>query len=119
MKSVMLNGVILLVSTLFILGTTEGLLHLKNSNMQNYDIEMWRYSKEIKTISKNTVLGHEHQLSKQALLQSVLIRTNNFGLRGDDINVTTNKKRRILALGSSITLGWGVEKRRNYVCFVR
>jgi hypothetical protein len=26
----------------------EGMLRLKNSSMRNYDIEMWRYAKELK-----------------------------------------------------------------------
>ena len=33
----------------------------------NYDIEMWRYSKELKVISDNPVLGHEHRRSASAV----------------------------------------------------
>lgn len=90
------------------LGMAEGALRLKNSSVLNYDIEMWRYSKELKVLSDNPVLGHEHVPNEAALLQGVEIRTNAYGLRGGPI--TPNVTRRILVLGSSITLGWGVEE---------
>lgn len=85
----------------------EGFLRLKNLDMKNYDIEMWKYAKTLKRPSTNPKLGHEHLENSSAILQSVEISTNNFGLRGNHI---PNKKdtKRILFLGSSITLGWGV-----------
>jgi lysophospholipase L1-like esterase len=89
----------------------EAIVRLKNASMTNYDIEMWRYAQELKVLSSNPHLGHEHLPNKEAVLQSVVIRTNNWGLRGgdvaDDAGVGT---RRILLLGSSIALGWGVNE---------
>ena len=46
--------------------------------------------------------------SASAILQSVEIRTNAWGLRGGEVPPPTPGKRRILFLGSSVTLGWGV-----------
>lgn len=86
----------------------EGVLRLKNRSMTNYDIEMWRYAKELKTPNQNPLLGHEHITSKSAVLQGVNIRLNRYGLRGKEIEMPSSGKRRILFLGSSITLGWGV-----------
>lgn len=86
----------------------EGLLILKNKDMKNYDIEMWRYAKLLTQKSKNPVIGHEHRKNRQATLQSVQIRTNNFGMRGPNIDLDRSGERRILFLGSSLTLGWGV-----------
>lgn len=86
----------------------EGALRLKNMSMKNYEIEMWRYAKELKIQSVDPILGHEHKSSSAAMLQSVLIRTNELGLRGPGIPENQNKKPIILFLGSSITLGWGV-----------
>lgn len=88
----------------------EYVLRLKNSDMSNYDIEMWRYSKELKRASDNPQMGHEHIPSSQAILQSVEIRTNAEGLRGGEVAPKEAGERRILFLGSSITLGWGVEE---------
>jgi lysophospholipase L1-like esterase len=64
----------------------------------------------LKKRSDNPLLGHEHIPSRQAVLQSVTIRTNERGLRGDSVPPPTPGQRRILFLGSSVTLGWGVEE---------
>jgi lysophospholipase L1-like esterase len=86
----------------------EGVLRVKNSAMHNYDIEMWRYARELKVPSENPALGHEHVANDQALLQSTDIRINEWGLRGGPIAKREAVDRRILFLGSSVTLGWGV-----------
>ncbi len=75
--------------------------------MKNYDIEMWRYAKELKVPSSDLILGHEHKNLSSAVLQSVNIRTNELGMRGAQIPANS-KNPTILFLGSSITLGWGV-----------
>ena len=92
------------------LAAGEAFLRIKNSSMKNYDIEMWRYALELKKRSENPILGHDHVKSANAILQSVEIRTNAWGLRGADVPPPTPGKRRILFLGSSVTLGWGVSE---------
>jgi lysophospholipase L1-like esterase len=88
-------------------GGIELLLRIKNSSMKSYDIEMWRYANELKVPSPDPDLGHEHVKNASALLQSVNIRLNEWGLRGGPVMVPP-PKRRILFLGDSITFGWGV-----------
>lgn len=110
MQSKLISFIVFIISITFSLAAVEVVLRLKNSSMQNYDIEMWRYSKELKKKSSNPTLGHEHIPSSSALLQSVKIRTNEYGLRGGSISLTSKKKRRVLFIGSSITLGWGVDE---------
>jgi len=83
-------------------------LRIKNSSMTNYDIEMWRYAKELKQPSPDPVRGHEHLKNASAVLQSVNVRTNDWGLRGGPVAPRQAGTRRILVLGDSITLGWGV-----------
>lgn len=85
----------------------EGIVCLKNSDQKNYNIEMWRYSKLLKTPSKNLVMGHEHRANRKAKLQNVEIRLNSYGMRGPEPDLTGRTKK-ILFLGSSNTLGWGV-----------
>ena len=87
----------------------EALLRAKNSSMDNYDVEMWRYANELKQKSTNPILDFEHKKSKSAILQNKTISLNSYGLRNSEIPETTTK-RRILFLGGSITLGWGVEE---------
>jgi hypothetical protein len=74
MKNVIFSIIVCLFSTLLALGVGEAVVRVKNSSMQNYDIEMWRYAKELKQRSADPVLGHEHVPSKSAVLQSVEIR---------------------------------------------
>ncbi len=83
-------------------------LRVKNSVDPNYDVEMWRYSRQLKQRSSNPVLGHEHVAGATAYLQGTDIRLNNWGLRGPAVGPRRPDVRRILVLGSSITLGWGV-----------
>ncbi len=108
MKDFILGAVVVVISTAIALGAGEAVLRIKNSSMQNYDIEMWRYAKELKQRSDDPILGHEHIASKSAVLQSVDIRINKYGLRGGPVAPPAAGKRRILFLGSSVTLGWGV-----------
>jgi lysophospholipase L1-like esterase len=99
---------LLLVSLAASFGVGEVVLRLKNSPMTNYDIEMWRYSKELKTASPDPSLDFDHVPSRSATLQNVEIRLNEWGLRGGPIVPLASGGRRILFLGGSITLGWGV-----------
>lgn len=107
-KNTFFSIVALVLSTIVAYAIGEGVLRLKNSSMKNYDIEMWRYARELKKKSDIPVLGHEHIPSKTAILQSVEIRINEQGLRGGPVTAWSPDKRRILFLGSSVTLGWGV-----------
>lgn len=105
----LLSIFLFVVSLLVALLIGEGFLRLKNLDMNNYDIEMWKYAKKLKKPSLNPRLGHEHINNSSAVLQSVEITTNNFGMRGKQI-LSKKEKNRILFLGSSITLGWGVSQ---------
>src|SRR5215207_9135802 len=86
------------VSLVVCLAAAEGVLRLKNSSQQNYDIEMWRYAKELKTPSDIEVLGHEHLPNREATLQNTQIRINAEGLRGAPVDLDRHGKRRVLFL---------------------
>lgn len=107
-KGALISAAIFVVSTILGLLAVEGLLRLQNSSMQNYNIEMWRYAKELKRPSALPELGHEHVKDRTAILQSTEIRLNEWGLRGGPVAPLKPGERRILVLGGSITLGWGV-----------
>jgi GDSL-like Lipase/Acylhydrolase family len=106
-KNAIFSTMLFVLSTILAIGAAELVLRIKNNSMKNYDIEMWRYAKELKIPSKNPRLGHEHVKNASALLQSVNVRTNEWGLRGGSVEQPA-QGRRILVLGGSITLGWGV-----------
>jgi lysophospholipase L1-like esterase len=107
-KGLLLNLLLALLTLSIGACLCEGMLRLKNSSMRNYDIEMWRYAKELKFRSQDPVLDHEHIPNASALLQSVTIATNEWGMRGGPVPAPHPGQRRILFLGGSITLGWGV-----------
>lgn len=92
------------------LALAEVMLRVKNMSMKTYDIEMWRYANELKVRSDDPILGHEHVRKGSAILQSIEIRTNEWGLRGGPVKELPTGGRRILVLGGSITLGWGVKE---------
>jgi lysophospholipase L1-like esterase len=110
-KNILSSVVLFAVSVLVALGIGEAALRFKNADMRNYDIEMWRYALELKRRSDDPVLGHDHQRAKRATLQSIEIRLNELGLRGGPMPAPEAGQRRILVLGSSVTLGWGVPEK--------
>jgi len=102
------SALLIIISLGLALMAAEVALRLKNSSMTNYDVEMWRYAKELKTQSSDPALDFDHLHSRSAILQNVEIRLNEKGLRGGPIRPLQPGERRILLLGGSITLGWGV-----------
>lgn len=95
---------------------SEGALRLKHTIIPNYDIEMWKYAKELKIKSKNKFIGHVHLKNKSSNLQKVNISTNQAGQRDINYNnnILKNYERSFLTIGSSITLGWGVEYEKTF-----
>ena len=112
LKNIFTNLVLVIISLIFIFALCEGILRLKNAIIPNYDIEMWKYAKVLKKKSENPKIGHVHVKNKSAKLQKTDIRINNLGQRGNNINLENLKNfdRKILIIGSSITLGWGVHE---------
>ena len=75
---------------------------------------MWKYAKKLKQKVPNEKINHIHINNKSALLQKTEIKINNLGQR--DINydnsILKNFDRSFLILGSSVALGWGVNKEK-------
>lgn len=75
----------------------------------NYELEMWKYAKQMKHVSDDLRIGHEHQPNRQARLMGVDISINSTKLRDKEISLQKPADTiRILMLGDSITFGWGV-----------
>jgi len=110
-KTFLLATISSVIALIISFAGAEGILRLKNASMKDYNVEMWRYARELKFRSPDPRLGHEHIPNADAVLESVTIRTNAWGLRGGPVSETPAPGvRRILMLGSSIALGWGVEE---------
>jgi len=74
-----------------------------------FGIEMWKYAKYVKVRSDDPEISHLHRPGAQAFLMGVDVRINSVGLRDREISVEKPAGTyRILVLGDSTTLGWGV-----------
>jgi lysophospholipase L1-like esterase len=74
-----------------------------------YDLEMSKYALELKQVSPDPLLGHAHAPNRRATLMGVDFRTNSRGLRDRELAYDREPGTfRILMLGDSITVGWGV-----------
>jgi hypothetical protein len=75
----------------------------------NYDFEMWRYAVEFKQPLSTAELPFEHRSGKTGNFYGVTISTNSFGARGPEVPLAKpTGRKRILFIGDSYTLGWGV-----------
>ena len=110
----------IIFSILFALLICETLLRIKHKIIVNYDIEMWKYAKELKTKSENPKINHIHKKNSSAILQKVQISTNNYGQRDKNFSIKDLKEyeRSFIILGSSVALGWGVEQDKTFTSFL-
>ncbi|MCX7353298.1 MAG: GDSL-type esterase/lipase family protein [Alphaproteobacteria bacterium] len=118
-RTVLFSAIAVIVSLIVSLAAAEMILRVKNSAGTNYDIEMWKYANTLKKPSDDPLMGHEHRPNKEAHLQNVDIRTNEYGLRGGPVPPLKPGERRILFLGSSITLGWGVPEDQTVTALIQ
>lgn len=75
---------------------------------------MSRYSILLKCDSKNPLIGHKHRPNTSARLMNATIQINSDGLRDQEYPTGKSDKYRIIFLGDSITLGWGVEREESF-----
>ncbi len=87
----------------------ESLVRLIADDGMQFDLEMWKYAKDLKTVASDPKIGHRHRPDGQARLMGVDVRTNSKGLRNREIFYARNPDvMRIVMLGDSLTFGWGV-----------
>ncbi len=115
-QKIVINSSYIFFSIIIGLIFSETVLRIKHAVNPNYDIEMWKYAKELKIKSSNKLIGHTHLINKSAKLQKVSIDINKVGQRDIDYDNSDLRKydRRFLIIGSSITLGWGVEYEKTF-----
>jgi lysophospholipase L1-like esterase len=74
-----------------------------------YDLEMWKYARDVKQLSEDPLIAHEHAPNRRAILMGVEFDTNSKGLRDREFSYAKPPGRlRVLMLGDSLTVGWGV-----------
>lgn len=86
----------------------ELFVRLAHSGGSNFDIEMWRYARELKQVSAIPGVGHEHRPGAAGIYMGVPVAISSAGLRDREYSLQKPPGVvRILMLGDSVTLGWG------------
>jgi lysophospholipase L1-like esterase len=110
-----LNGLAVALSLLLIYAGAEAYVSLAVDDGMQFDLEMWRYSRDVKRRSANPLIGHEHTPGSQARLMGVDVAISSQGLRDREFPLTPPPgRKRILMLGDSLTFGWGVPGDKTY-----
>lgn len=92
----------------------EIVVRLYDSRRIIYDIEMTHYANSMKVNAKDPLINHEHKPNSSAVLMGVPININSDGLRDREHTLDKQGKYRIIFLGDSLTLGWGVEESKTF-----
>src|SRR6516162_9756442 len=99
----------LLVTLVVIAGLFELSVRLFVDNGMNFNLEMWKYARDVKQRSADPEIGHEHRPFAQAYLMGVDVKTNSMGHRDNEYPVDRQPGvPRIMMLGDSFIEGWGV-----------
>ncbi|MGB0911296.1 MAG: SGNH/GDSL hydrolase family protein [Nitrospirales bacterium] len=97
------------VMSLFIVfGFFEVYVRITQTNVENFDIEMWRYARDVKRVSDIPGMGHEHVPNTSGVYMSVPVTINSVGWRDKEYSIEKPPNTlRIMMLGDSVTFGWG------------
>jgi hypothetical protein len=115
MKVALKNVLLVFAISLLCLFALEGLTRLILDDGKLYELEMWKYAREIKVRDLRADLGHRHRHHAEATLMGVTVRTNSFGFRSPEIDEKgAAGVARIAFVGDSITMGWGVAEQDTF-----
>lgn len=80
-----------------------------------FDLEMWKYAKEVKEVDPDPLIGHRHAPNRSALLMGVMVKTNSYGYRDREFSLEKPPGvLRIVMLGDSFTEGWGAPEQETF-----
>lgn len=103
------GALVSLAATLVTLALVEGAVRVITSRTLIYNIEMVKYARELKQPDPTGVVSHVHRPSRRTTLMGVDVALNALGDRGPElVEPKPAGTRRVLVLGSSVTMGWGV-----------
>lgn len=102
--------VAILIGILLSLGAIELASRTILDDGMNFDLEMWKYARDIKRVSPIEGLGHDHIPNTRGTYMGVPVSINSLGYRDREFALEKPQNTvRILMLGDSVTFGWGVE----------
>lgn len=90
-------------------GAAELFVRFVIDDGMQFDLEMWKYARDIKIVSPDPLIGHQHGANRKAHVMGVDLATNSHGLRDYEYRYErAPDSLRIVMLGDSFTEGWGV-----------
>ena len=109
MKKVLHRLVLGLVVAVVCLAAGELTLRAFYCRIGNYNMEMWRYASDLKQPLDRPRLPFHHFPNKQGTYYGADICLNSLGFRGSECELDKPAAtKRVVFLGDSFTLGWGV-----------
>ena len=118
MNKRLLGAAVLATSLLVALGAAEvGLRLISKYWLSVYDVEMWRSARQIKTLSSYPGVVEEQRSNASAFLMGARVRTEEHGFRLPDPETQARRhpgNRLAVALGDSLTFGWGVPEGQTF-----
>lgn len=118
MKRALARLIVLTLSLLASFVAAEIAVRLISRNgLRVLDVEMWRYAKLVKKESQLPGLVEEQRPDVGAVLMGARVRTDGLGLRRPDPAAEAKRRpddRTVIALGDSLTFGWGVPEGQTY-----
>lgn len=116
MKGKFFANVLLVIGvTVACLAAVEGFTRLYLDDGLLYELEMWKYAREVKERDYRPDIGHRHRPNAHAQLMNVDVRTDENGFRTPPIPVQAPPGvARIAFVGDSVTMGWGVAEQETF-----
>src|SRR5262245_10453284 len=115
MGSPLKTALLIVCVSLLSLLALEGLTRLFLDDGMLYELEMWKYAREVKVRDTRPDIGHRHRANADAQLMGVRVRTNAHGFRSPDIaEKAAAGVARIAFVGDSIAMGWGVAEQETF-----
>jgi lysophospholipase L1-like esterase len=109
MKRLFQNLALVLASLILCAVFGEIAVRILYPRIANYNMEMWHYASKVKQRTSNPKLPFLHAPNRSGFFYGAEIQTDSVGFRDRDYPVArVPGKRRIMLLGDSFTLGWGV-----------
>ena len=106
-RKLVFNGLAAILSLIIIAVFIEAYVRIIADDGMQFDLEMWKYARDVKQLSADPLLAHEHAPNRAAILMGVDFQTNSKGLRDREFSYDRQPGTlRILMLGNSLTVGW-------------
>lgn len=109
MKNFVFPALLVVICLVITAAFTEVAVRLVADDGMQFDLEMWKYARDVKIVSPDPLIGHEHGAGRKARLMGADVETNSKGQRDREIPYERNAGvMRIAMVGDSLTEGWGV-----------